>query len=238
MHDVNLLFPFFGEQVIRKFLKEANIELDREGFLYVAVTPMLGQLDDTKNFDAAQEYCFLTQEQICQYESSLRGDTLLKALGIREPAHLFPDKISVAANRFCQDEKSAIMRRICRLIEAKVLTTPWNLSQSFVQSKSQKSMMLLDGIGDPSFGNGGYSFLKMPMKASSDQNDGLAKVKDQRAQINPVLKNPKSVTGTDADLRKLTKSKIKEKLKEIGYADEQLDSASRWDMIAMLKDVS
>jgi hypothetical protein len=42
MHDVNLLFPFFGEQVIRKFLKEANIELDREGFLYVAVTPMLG----------------------------------------------------------------------------------------------------------------------------------------------------------------------------------------------------
>lgn len=58
MHDVNLLFPFFGEQVIRKFLKESNIEIDREGFLYVAVTPMLGE--DAKNFDAAQEYCFLT----------------------------------------------------------------------------------------------------------------------------------------------------------------------------------
>lgn len=53
MHDVNLLFPFFGEQVIRKFLKEANIELDREGCLYVSVTPMLGSLEESKNFDAA-----------------------------------------------------------------------------------------------------------------------------------------------------------------------------------------
>jgi hypothetical protein len=42
-------------------------------------------------------------------------------------------------------------------------------------------MLLLDGIGDPSFGNGGYSFLKMPMKVSADSNEGLAKVKDQRA---------------------------------------------------------
>ena len=39
-------------------------------------------------------------------------------------------------------------------------------------------------------------------------------------------------------MRKLTKSKIKEKLRDIGYTDEQLDAASRWDMIAMLKDVS
>lgn len=80
MHDVNMLFPFFGEQVIRKFLKEANIEIDREGCLYVAVVPMLGE--EPKNFDASKEYCFLTQEQICQYESSLKGDTSLKAMGI------------------------------------------------------------------------------------------------------------------------------------------------------------
>jgi hypothetical protein len=50
--------------------------------------------------------------------------------------------------------------------------------------------------------------------------------------------NPKSVTGTDADLRKLTKSKIKQKLLDIGYSEEQLEHSKRWDMITMLKGLS
>ena len=70
------------------------------------------------------------------------------------------------------------MRRICRMIEHKVLTTPWNLSQSYVQAKQTRAMLLLDGVGDPSHGNGGYSFLKMPMKVSADGSDGLVSMKD------------------------------------------------------------
>jgi len=217
MHDVNLLFPFFGEQVIRKFLKEASIEIDRDGFLYVPVSPMVA---DESRFDAGKEYCLLTQEQICQYESSLRGDTLLKVIGLQDPANLNPDKISAAANRFCMDEKSAFIRKICRLIERRVLSTPWYLSSCFLQSKQSKNMLLLDGIGDPSHGHGGISFLKMPMKVSSDNTENLASLKDQRASLNPVLKNPKSVTGTDADLRKLTKEGIKQKLLDIGFKED------------------
>lgn len=52
MHDVNLLFPFFGEQVIRKFLKEANIEIDRDGFLFVPMKPIVGYLEDASKFDS------------------------------------------------------------------------------------------------------------------------------------------------------------------------------------------
>ena len=70
------------------------------------------------------------------------------------------------------------MRRICRLIEERVLTTPWNLSQSFLSSKQSKAMLLLDGIGDPSNGHGGYSYLKMPMKVTSDSNESQTKMKD------------------------------------------------------------
>lgn len=33
-------------------------------------------------------------------------------------------------------------------------------------------MMMLDGDGDPSYGNGGYSFLKMPLKISADSLEG------------------------------------------------------------------
>ena len=49
----------------------------------------------------------------------------------------------------------------------------------------------------------------------------MAKAKASRAAINPAIKNPKQVTGTDADLRKLTKNGIKEKLLDLGtFSDE------------------
>ena len=36
----------------------------------------------------------------------------------------------------------------------------------FFKIKQEGSMMMLKGQGDPSFGYGGYSFLKMPLKIS------------------------------------------------------------------------
>ena len=48
----------------------------------------------------------------------------------------------------------------------------------------------------------------------------MAKAKASRAAINPAIKNPKQVTGTDADLRKLTKQETKQKLLELGSFSE------------------
>ena len=80
--------------------------------------------------------------------------------------------------------------------------------------------MLLEGIGDPTRGNGGLSFLRMPLKVKSEEC--LNTAKDARMQLNPAIQNPKAITGTDADLRRLTKSKIKEKLLDLGYSTEDL----------------
>ena len=96
--------------------------------------------------------------------------------------------------------------------------------------------MLLEGIGDPSRGNGGISFLKMPLKVKSEEC--LNTAKDARLQLNPAILNPKSLYGTDADLRRLTKSKIKEKLLDLGYSQEELQGLSRWKMVGILKDKS
>ena len=49
----------------------------------------------------------------------------------------------------------------------------------------------------------------------------MAKAKASRASINPAIKNPKQVTGTDADLRKLTKTGIKQRLLETGKFDNE-----------------
>jgi hypothetical protein len=69
-------------------------------------------------------------------------------------------------------------------------------------------MLLLEGLGDPSNGQGGFSYLKLPLK----MNDCLTSAKSTRASLNPAMRNPKSVTGTDADLRRLTKESIRDKL--------------------------
>lgn len=98
------------------------------------------------------------------------------------------------------------------------MTAPWNLSSNFLNCKSKNDMLLLEGVGDPSNGHGGYSYLKMPLKVQTEQC--MAKAKASRASINPAIKNPKQVTGTDADLRKLTKQGIKQKLLDLGSFNE------------------
>jgi hypothetical protein len=45
-------------------------------------------------------------------------------------------------------------------------------------------MMMLEGIGDPSNGHGGYSYLKLPLKISSDS---LNKAKINRMFLNPAI---------------------------------------------------
>lgn len=97
-------------------------------------------------------------------------------------------------------------------------------------------MMLLEGIGDPTNGNGGLSFLKMPLKVKSEEC--LNTAKDARLHLNPSIQNPKSLYGTDADLRRLTKSKIKDKLIYLGYSFEELQNFSRWKMVGILKEKS
>lgn len=78
---------------------------------------------------------------------------------------------------------------------------------------------MLEGTGDPSHGHGGYSFLKLPLKMSQDSH---SKAKINRIYLNPAIQNPKAVTGTDADLRKLSKKEIKNKLINLGFKEEAI----------------
>lgn len=94
---------------------------------------------------------------------------------------------------------------------------------------------MLEGIGDPSHGHGGYSYLKLPLKISQDS---LNKAKINRMYLNPAIQNPKAVTGTDADLRKLSKKEIKNKLIDLGFKEESIAAFTRWEMVALLRDKS
>ena len=108
----------------------------------------------------------MTPEMICQYESACHGQFRLQRIGIVEIVSA--DKISYSTNKFIREETDMILRRVAKLIEKEVLSTPWNLSSSFIKVNQTKEMMMRVGDGDPSYGHGGYSFLKMPLKISAD----------------------------------------------------------------------
>lgn len=92
---------------------------------------------------------------------------------------------------------------------------------------------MIRGVGDPSNNNGGFSFLKMPLKIS---NDSLKDSMRIRMDLNPAIQNPKSVTGTDADLRKLKKEDIFNKLvNEMNYDVKEIQKMGRWNMVGLLR---
>ena len=103
-------------------------------------------------------------------------------MGLREITNA--DKISYATNKFCSEEPDNKKQLIARIIEEEILSTPWNLSQNFLHNKQTKGMMMLEGIGDPSNGHGGYSYLKLPLKISQDS---LNKAKINRMYLNPAI---------------------------------------------------
>lgn len=53
--------------------------------------------------------------------------------------------------------------------------------------------------------------------------------------LNPAIQNPKAVTGTEADLRKLKKDTLHQILLEAGVPKSELDLKTRWEMVAMLR---
>ena len=152
-------FPNIGEPILKKGLKEIEVLVDRDG-----------RCKFDKKFDIEKQKDRMTPEMICQYESARHGQHRLEKIGITEI--LSADKISYSTNKFCYEETDLTLQRVAKLIESEVLQTPWNLSTNFIKIKQELSMMMLQGQGDPSYGCGGYSFLKMPLKISADSLAG------------------------------------------------------------------
>ena len=109
------------------------------------------------------------------------------------------------------------------------MLTPWNLTDSYICTKQSKGMMKIDGEGDPTSDHCGYTFIKAPMKLPhcSDKTE-------IESSADPS-KYPRIVTGTDADLRKLSKNDLMEKIMTFGVRRDRVEKLKRWRRVGMLK---
>lgn len=86
-----------------------------------------------------------------------------------------------------------------------------------------KGQLQLEGFGDPTGRGDGFSYMKVPIKSTQ----GTSASKQTQSKL--------AVTGTDADLRKLSLENSRLVLLKFGVADEAIQKLTRWERIDLVR---
>ncbi|KAK7307374.1 hypothetical protein VNO77_40380 [Canavalia gladiata] len=216
-------FPYLSEASFRKKIKEyANLQRGTNG------QSLLVKKRNFRMWSEDELRKMVTPELVCAYESMQAGLYRLKHLGITET---HPTNISSAMSRL-PDE--AIALAAASHIERELQITPWNLSSNFVactsQGKENIERMEITGVGDPSGRGLGFSYARAPPKAPVSS----AVVKKKAA----AGRGGSTVTGTDADLRRLSMEAAREVLLKFNVPEDVIAKQTRWHRIAMIRKLS
>lgn len=221
--ELSAQFPNMNEAFLRKRLKHcADFQKQSNGLFWVMRRNFRIPLEE-------QLRRMVTPEDVCSYESMQAGLYRLKRLGITRLTS--PTGLSSAMNQL-PDE--AIALAAASHIERELQITPWNLSSNFVactnQDRENIERLEITGVGDPSGRGLGFSYVRTAPKAPISN----AIVKKKAA----VSRVSSTVTGTDADLRRLSMDAAREVLLKFNIPEEQIAKLTRWHRIAMIRKLS
>ena len=137
-------------------------------------------------------------EQCAAYYSMIAAEQRLKDSG-------YGDKFILAQ----EDEDNDELK-----MDDEIKCAPWHTTRAYVQAMKGKCLLQLTGPADPTGpAQEGFSYVKIPNKPTNKE--------EQDAQ-------PKrTVTGTDADLRKLPLKDAKAILRKNGVPEEEIKKLSR-----------
>merc|ERR1712025_521034 len=148
-------------------------------------------------------------EQCCSFYSMIAGEQRLKDAG-------YGDKFILAQ----EDDDNDDLK-----MDDEIKCAPWHTTRAYVQAMKGKCLLQLTGPADPTGpAQEGFSYVKIPNKPTNKE--------EQEAQ-------PKrTVTGTDADLRKLPLKDAKAILRKNGVPEEEIKKLSRWEVIDVVRTLS
>ncbi|XP_074292012.1 transcription initiation factor TFIID subunit 1 isoform X2 [Silene latifolia] len=227
--ELSAMFPNVAEHFLRKRLKHcADLQKGPNGRLQWVMR---------RNFHIPSEEelrKMMKPETVCSYESMQAGLYRLKRLGISRLANLTtPAQLAALSSAMNQLPGDPIALAAASHIEREMQITPWNLSANFVacigQEKGNVERLEISGVGDPSGRGLGFSYVRMASKPPV--TNALAKKK-------PVVARGSTVTGTDADLRRLSMEAARELLLKFNVPEEQIGKLTRWHRIALIRQLS
>ncbi|XP_043715426.1 transcription initiation factor TFIID subunit 1 [Telopea speciosissima] len=221
--ELSAQFPNLSESFLRKRLKHcADLQRRPSGLFWVMRHNFRIPLEEELRR-------MVTPENVCAYESMLAGLHRLKRLGISKLTN--PSGLSSAMNQL-PDE--AIALAAASHIERELQITPWNLSSNFVacisQDRENIERLEITGVGDPSGRGLGFSYVRVASKAPI--SSAVVKKKAVAPRVGST------VTGTDADLRRLSMEAAREVLLKFDVPEEQIAKQTRWHRIAMIRKLS
>ncbi|KAJ7568940.1 hypothetical protein O6H91_01G053900 [Diphasiastrum complanatum] len=222
--EVTAQFPSLTDGFIRKRLKHcAFYQRLSEGDMWWVMR---------RNFRVPSEEelrRMVTPENVCAYESMQAGLHHLKRIGVHKLTQA--SGLSAAMNQL-PDE--AITLAAASHIERELQITPWNLSSNFVaatmQGRGSLERLEITGAGDPSGRGLGFSYLRVPIRPPS--SNAFVEKKAAAARIGGA------VTGTDADLRRLSMDAACEVLLKFKVPLAQIEKLTRWHRIALVRKLS
>ncbi|KAL2458807.1 Transcription initiation factor TFIID subunit 1 [Forsythia ovata] len=221
--ELSALFPSFSEAVVRKQLK--NIAFLQRG---PNGQPLWFMRRNSRIPSEETLRRLVSPEDVCAYESMQAGQYRLRRLGITRLTH--PAGLSPAMNQL-PDE--AIALAAASHIERELQITPWNLSSNFVactkEDEEKIERLEITGVGDPSGRGLGFSYVRVTPKAP---------ISNAMVKKKTVVGKGSTVTGTDADLRRLSMEAARELLLKFKVPEEQIAKQTRWHRIALIRKLS
>lgn len=154
----------------------------------------------------------VSPEQCCAYYSMLSAEQRLKDAGYGEKSLFAVDE---------NDDEDTQMK-----LDDEVKTAPWNTTRAYIGAMKGKCLLDLSGPADPTGCGEGFSYVKVPNKPQP---------RDEGKDNTPVKR---TVTGTDADLRKLPLKDAKQLLRKFGVPESEMKKLSRWEVIDVVRTMS
>nr|XP_033801417.1 transcription initiation factor TFIID subunit 1 isoform X1 [Geotrypetes seraphini] len=208
MEDIKKAFPSHSESSIRKRLKLCA------DFKRTGMDSNWWVLKPDFRLPTEEEIrAMVSPEQCCAYYSMISAEQRLKDAGYGEKSFFAPEE---------ENEEDFQMK-----IDDEVRTAPWNTTRAFIAAMKGKCLLEVTGVADPTGCGEGFSYVKIPNKPTQQKQD------DKEPQ--PVKK---TVTGTDADLRRLSLKNAKQLLRKFGVPEEEIKKLSRWEVIDVVRTMS
>ncbi|XP_026472569.1 transcription initiation factor TFIID subunit 1 [Ctenocephalides felis] len=153
----------------------------------------------------------VSPEQCCAYFSMIAAEQRLKDAGYGEKF--------IFAQQDDDDEEMQLK------MDDEVKVAPWNTTRAYIQAVRGKCLLQLTGPADPTGCGEGFSYVRIPNKPTQTKEEQESQPK-------------RTVTGTDADLRRLSLNNAKALLRKFGVPEEEIKKLSRWEVIDVVRTLS
>ncbi|XP_070491239.1 transcription initiation factor TFIID subunit 1 [Chironomus tepperi] len=153
----------------------------------------------------------VSPEQCCAYFSMISAEQRLKDAGYGEKF--------IFAQQEDDDEEMQLK------MDDEVKVAPWNTTRAYLQAMRGRCILQLNGPADPTGCGEGFSYVRMPNKPTQNKEEQESQPK-------------RTVTGTDADLRRLPLSNAKALLRKYNVPEEEIKKLSRWEVIDVVRTLS